>query len=231
MRTISARTTHIVGRWLPAALAPILAALLLFPPAAAAGWLDGRPPEGRIDYAISRGGSPVGAQSVEFVHNGNGLLVRTRTEIAVTFLSMTIYRFEHDAAETWENGRLSSFVSRTDDDGKDRAVELAAEGDRLVGLYNGKSADVPGDIIPASLWHPRTVESTLLMDPIKGRARAVQVADLGEDEIVVNGAAVAARHYAITGEIEREVWYDPEGKLVQVSFKAKDGSTIMLQAK
>jgi hypothetical protein len=187
------------------------------------------PPEGRIDYAVSRGGTPVGKQSVEFIHNADGFIVRTHARITVTFLSMTIYRFEHDAVETWANGRLTNFVSHSNDDGKSRDVEMAAEGDRLVGIYNGKPADVPGDIIPASLWHPGTVEASLLLDPIKGRARKVQVADRGEEEVTVDGQAVQARHYSVTGEIEREIWYDSDGRLVQVQFEGGDGSEIMLK--
>lgn len=212
----------------------LVAALLLL--AAAAGspgdaradWHDGGPPEGRLDYAISRGGTAVGKQSVEFIHNADGFIVRTRIRLTVTFLSMTIYRFEHDAVETWAKGRLTNFVSHSNDDGKSRDVEMAAEGDRLVGIYNGKPADVPGDIIPASLWHPGTVNATLLLDPIKGRARKVEVADRGEGEVSLADRTVQAHHYSITGEIEREIWYDSEGRLVQVQFEGSDGSEITL---
>lgn len=208
----------------------LLAALLLVGIAPArAGWHDAMPPAGRIDYAISRGGTPVGKQRVEFIHNADGLIVRTHIRITVTFLSMTIYRFEHDAVETWAKGRLTNFVSHSNDDGKDRDVEMAAEGDRLVGIYNGKPADVPGDIVPASLWHPGTVSASLLLDPIKGRARQVQVVDRGEEEAIVAGQPLRARHYSLTGEIEREIWYDTDGRLVQVEFKAGDGSDIKLE--
>lgn len=219
------------------AIPRLVAALLLL--AAAAGgpgdaradWHDGGPPEGRLDYAISRGGTAVGKQSVEFIHNADGFIVRTHIRLTVTFLSMTIYRFEHDAVETWAMGRLTNFVSHSNDDGKSRDVEMAAEGDRLVGIYNGKTADVPGDIIPASLWHPGTVSASRLLDPIKGRERQVQVADHGAEEITLGGGPVMTQRYSMTGDIERELWYDAEGKLVQVAFEAGDGSEITLTLK
>ncbi len=209
----------------------MLAVALLWPAAARAGWRDATPPEGRLDYAITRGGSPVGDQRVEFIHNADGFIVRTHVEITVTFLSMTIYRFKHDAVETWSGGRLTNFVSHSDDDGKDRDVEMAAEGDRLVGIYNGKSANVPGDIIPASLWHPGTVSASVLLDPIKGREKQVQVADRGAEEISLGDKTVTTQRYSMTGDIERELWYDGEGKLVQVSFEGGDGSDILLKLK
>lgn len=231
MRIGSSRRQGGHGGFLAAMLAFLLLAPFLQVTEALADWRDGAPPAGRLDYAITREGSPVGDQSVEFIHNVDGFIVRTHVEITVTFLSLTIYRFKHDAVETWNGGRLTNFVSHSDDDGKDRDVEMAAEGDRLVGIYNGKSADVPGDIIPASFWHPGTVSASRLLDPIKGREKQVQVADRGVEEIDFGDKTVTAQRYSVTGDIERELWYDGEGKLVQVSFEGGDGSDILLKLK
>src|SRR3546814_12899986 len=55
---------------------------------------------------------------------------------------------------------------------------------------------------------------------------AIQVADLGPDTVFVKGSKEAAHHYAITGDLQRELWYDSNHVLVRVRFKAKDGSTI-----
>jgi hypothetical protein len=221
-----------VTRW----AAPIAALLLLAPwllvswPAAA-GWRDAQPPDGRLDYNIIREGSPVGQQSVEFMNNGDGFIVRTEVEIEVGFLSITLYRFKHDAVETWSGGRLVGFVSKTNDDGKDRAVDLQAEGDRLKGVYNDNPVDFPGEIIPASLWHPGTLTASVLLDPIRGRNRNVAVEDRGMERITVAGREIETHHYSITGQMVRELWYDADGRLVQVHFPAKDGSEIQVKLK
>lgn len=212
--------------------AALVAALLLLTPLpAAAGWRDALPPEGRLNYAITREGAPVGQQSVEFMKNGDGFIVRTEIEIEVGFLSITLYRFKHDAVETWSGGRLVDFVSKTDDDGKDRAVELSAEDGRLKGVYNDNPVDFPGEIIPASLWHPGTLTATVLLDPIRGRSRDVAVEDRGTDRITIAGREIETRHYSISGQITRELWYDTDGRLVQVRFPAKDGTEIQVTLK
>lgn len=212
-------------------IAALLLPWLLVSWPAAAGWLDARPPEGRLDYTITRDGSPVGQQSVEFIHNGHGFIVRTEIEIEVGLLSMVLYRFKHDAVETWVDGRLVGFVSKTDDDGKDRAVDLSAEGDRLKGVYNDNPIDFPGGIIPASLWHPGTVKASVLLDPIRGRNREVAVEDRGTEPLKWNGGEIETRHFSIIGQINRELWYDLDGKLVQVRFQHKDGSEIQVTLK
>jgi hypothetical protein len=44
--------------------------------------------------------------------------------------------------------------------------------------------------------------------------------------VTARGRSVEARHYQLSGELERELWYDAAGVLVQVRFKGKDGSDI-----
>jgi hypothetical protein len=186
------------------------------------------PPTGRLDYEVTRQGDDIGTQSVEFIRDGDRLTVRTHVALAVTLLGIPIYRFTHEAVEEWQNGRLTSFTSRTNDDGEPRKVDLRLDGTRLRGTYNRRQVDLAGDLIPASLWHPATVRQSILLDPIKGRDRHVAVVDKGEEKIKVRGQPVTAHHYSMTGEITREIWYGPDGQIDQVRFPAKDGSQITL---
>lgn len=186
------------------------------------------PPPGRLDYKVVRDGDDIGTQSVEFTRSGDHLTVRTRVKILVTMIGIPVFRFDHQAEEQWQNGRLTAFKSKSDDDGEPRDVALKLEGDRLRGTYNGRVLDLPANLIPASLWHPDTVQQHVLFDPIKGRDRQVTIVDKGTETIEIRGQAVAAHHYAMTGQIVRDVWYGPDGQIVQVYFPAKDGSQIQV---
>ncbi|MGH6959851.1 MAG: DUF6134 family protein, partial [Dongiaceae bacterium] len=208
-----------------------IAALLVALPALAAGdgvELAAFPPIGRLDYTVMREGSKVGTHTVEFARDGNRLTVTTNINIAVKMLGITIFRFEHHAEELWESGQLTRVTSRTDDDGEKRVVDLRREGDRLRGSYNGFAKDLPATLIPSSMWHPDSMKQTALLDPIKGRERQVQIADKGEETVTVKGRDVTAHHYAVTGQIKRELWYGPDGQIAQARFPAGDGSLIAL---
>ena len=186
------------------------------------------PPSGRLDYRVIRDGNDIGTQSVEFIRRDDRLTVRTHVNILVTLLGIPVYRFTHDAEEQWQDGELASLTSRSNDDGEPRQVAIKREGDRLRGTYNGHPVDLPGTMIPASLWHPETVTQTVLLDPIKGRERQVAVADKGEETVKIRGEAVSAHRYAMTGQIVRDIWYGPDGQVVEVRFPGKDGSQIAL---
>ena len=70
------------------------------------------------------------------------------------------------------------------------------------------------------LWHPKAVAE------VAPERDAVRAAGLHQPEegCIATCRAVNARHYSLTGELEREVWYDESRVLVRVRFEGSDGS-------
>jgi len=186
------------------------------------------PPAGRFEYRILRVGEEIGRHEVEFRRDRGRLVVETRMEAVVTLLSIPVFRFRHAAQEKWVDDSLESLTAQTDDDGTERSVEAEAEGGRLRVVYNGKPREYEGPMIPASLWHPATVEQTVLFDPIRGRPRRIAVAAHGREEVDLGPERRMAMHYSITGELKRELWYGLDRQILQVTFPAKDGSIVTI---
>lgn len=215
-------------------IAAFLMFICLLAPPRAAGAADGIelasfPPPGQLTYSILRDGDQIGTQWMEFTRAGHQLTVRTRVDITVRFLGIKIYVFKHKAEEQWTKGLLTRLNSVTEDDGDDREVDLALDGDVLRGIYNGAAREFPAGMIPASFWHPDTITQTVLLDPVKARTRTVQVVDKGIEQITVKGQKISARHYSMTGQIKRELWYGPDGQLALLRFPGKDGSEITMK--
>lgn len=188
------------------------------------------PPRGRFIYTITRDGDPIGTQKLDFVSDAaNQLTVITDVEIDVRMLGLSFYKFTQHTEEHWENGALQSLNSNTVDDGEQRVVDLNRKGDRLTGKYNEKKRDVPADLIPSTLWHPDAIKQTVVLDTVRARQHQVKVADKGQVSVVLPFGQIEARHYAFTGELNRDVWYDAGGIIVQAEMKAKDGSIIRQQ--
>jgi Domain of unknown function (DUF6134) len=184
------------------------------------------PSAGRLNYDVIRGGEKVGAHSVVFSHKGRHLAIKTRTDIAVELLGITLYRFHYEAEEDWVDGRLMHLTSRTNNDGETLTANLARAGSRIRGTCNGIVLDVPADLLPISVWHPDFVHQSVVLDQYKCVQRSVKATDDGIERILVGAKNVAAHHYAVTGELQRDVWYTPDGQTLQVLLPAKDGSKI-----
>jgi Family of unknown function (DUF6134) len=186
------------------------------------------PQPGKLTYAVMRDGSKIGSQVVEFQRNGDQLLVLTSVKIEVSLLGITIYRFVHRSEEEWKAGELARLTSNTDDDGDKRVVDLRLVDGKLKGDYNGQAKEFPLGMIPATFWHPDSMKQTKLLDQVKARNRQITVKDLGTETITVQGKEIEARHFLVTGQIKREIWYGPDGRLEKLQFEGKDGSDIIM---
>lgn len=188
------------------------------------------PPDGRFIYTITRNGDPIGTQKLEFLRDGdNRLTVITDVEIDVHMLGLSFYKFTQHTEEKWQDGVLQALQSQTNDDGEERNVDLQRDGDRLKGSYNSKQRDVPGNLIPSTLWHPDSTKQKTVLDTVRARQHQVVVADKGEAALALPVGQIEARHFSFTGELNRDVWYGPDGIILQAEMKAKDGSVILQQ--
>ncbi len=184
------------------------------------------PPGGSLDFTVLRNGSAVGRHEMVFRSEPDGLKIDIRTNVAVKVAFITAYRFEHEGHEVWQGGRLVRLWSKTNDDGTPHVLDVSAGGSDLSVMADGKSPERATVSIPASLWNERIVQQKTILNTLDGSRMNISVADLGPESVPVRGKMVPARHYAITGDLQRELWYDAQNVLVKVRFKARDGSDI-----
>jgi hypothetical protein len=105
-------------------------------------------------------------------------------------------------------------------------LEVRRAGQRLHVTSNGSQHESAGNLIPASLWHPDLVTRSLLLNTLDGREMPVSVTEQPGETVQVRGRTVNARHFVVSGRLERELWYDSDGVLVKAAFAAKDNSRI-----
>lgn len=185
------------------------------------------PPSGGVlDFTVLRNGSEVGRHEMLFRNDADGLKIDIRTNVAVKVAFITAYRFEHEGHEVWQAGRLARLWSKTNDDGTKHVLDVTAGGEGLVVMADGKEPEKSSVSIPASLWNERIVQQKSILNTLDGTRMTIQVSDLGTEAVIVKNARIPARHYALTGDLQRELWYDAQNVLVKVRFKAKDGSDI-----
>ena len=213
MRKIARVTLCLTALWAGAAVLPARAAMV--------------PSGGELDFTVLRDGDKVGTHKIDFHRNGDALEVDIETRIAVKLAFITVFRFEHDGHEVWRDNKLVAMETKTNDDGEDHTLMAEADGSgelKIVG--DGKERVAKAGIVPASLWNHNFLDGKELLNSLDGSDLAIDVAFKGDEAVTVNGKSVPARHYSMTGEFQRELWYDGDWILVKIAFKGKDGSDI-----
>lgn len=179
-----------------------------------------------LSFTVLRNGDPIGTHAYTFKKRGSRTIVGIVTDIKVKVAFFTAYRFEHKASEEWYKGKMVRTASVTNDDGTDHKLEVSKGAGALKINGDGNKSKADLGVMPASLWHPDTVKNNVLLNTLDGHMMTVKVDALGEEKVLVKGSEVAAQHYRISGDLERELWFDANGTLVQVQFKGDDGSDI-----
>ena len=226
LRLASPVNTALLRRVAQSAAVAIGLAFSFLPAAYAAALSPESAQTGTYVYQVLRNGEVVGEQRADFERRGDELRVVTEVRINITLLGLKVYDFTQRIEEHWNKGVLMDLTSVSVDDGDTRNVKLTREGDRLIGTCDGKERNLPGNLIPTTLWNSAVVEHSSVLETVKGRERSFTVAQKGIEKVTLPVGDVAARHFVFTGDFKREAWYDDSGVLVASQMEAKDGSII-----
>ena len=154
----------------------------------------------------------IGRHRFTLRENGAGRELRSEARFTVTFLAIPVYRYEHQATETWSDGCLRALDSRTDDDGERLAVNWRApEG---------------GCHMSFAYWNPQILKADRLLNAQTGEMQPVQVQALGEESIEVRGTRVRAQRYRLSApRLQIDIWHD-DGNWVALESLAKGGRRL-----
>lgn len=164
----------------------------------------------------------MGSHRIETRRDGEDLIVETRVDLDVSILFLVAWSFASEQREVWRDGRLVSYASRTLDDGEDHDIRADATPDGLDMQGHQHRTLMPADAAPENFWNPDLIGRTTLFDAKKGRMRTVRWVDEGADAIRVAGRLTPATRWRIEGDVDRTLWYGPDGAFLRVDFVEKD---------
>ena len=169
----------------------------------------------------------VGRHVITFVCQGDDLVVETRVEGKIRVLAIPIFKREATYREVWRDHRLMAFDSHFVDNGEVYEVKARADGDHTVIEGRRGRIEAPATVVSNHPWNYAVLDRTLLFDTQRGRLQKVRVTAAGTETITVAGRATQARKYIVTGDLERELWYDEAGNWLQSRLE-HDGAKITL---
>jgi len=196
------------------------------------GWAQDDAPAfpGRLGayvFEVTRNGDPIGTQTVTLKQDGDTVTVTTESKIAVEMLGIVVYRLHQVLTDTYRGGRLVAVATETKDPDGLRAGKVARDGDRWTGRLGNQTRNFECDCrVSSTMSHRASLEGASIIEASEVQLRAVTIEDKGSETLDLPEGPVETRHFAVKGELEREVWYDPAGNLVAAQQLGSDGSLI-----
>ncbi len=174
-----------------------------------------------LNFRVLKDGETIGHETVEITPTDTGHTVRieTLTDVSVLFLK---FHYDHQRTEIWQNDALASVETTTNDDGTHYSWQASYDGEcyQLVGKGVGKR-DACDGAWPLSLWSEDVTTKTSLYSVIDAEPYGVEIRKVGTENVMIENRETPATHYIMSGDVQRDLWYGPDKKLLKTSFKRK----------
>tara|TARA_Y100000590_G_scaffold63349_1_gene67983 strand:+ start:394 stop:1077 length:684 start_codon:yes stop_codon:yes gene_type:complete len=182
----------------------------------------------KIEFDIFRNGKLIGEHIFSFKKFENLLKVKSLINFEIKKLGVVLYKYNAEGVETYENNKLVHFKSKTNQNKKEKYVNLKLEGDQFVidgSSYKGKT---PSEYILGTWWNHSIVKAKAQISAVSGRIIDQKVEFLGKETLVINGKTYDTLHFNFSStdkklkknkKLNTDVWYDEKSlNWVKASF-------------
>ncbi len=181
-----------------------------------------------LAFDVMRKGRKIGSHVLRFEPSGDDLRVLIEVALAVGFGPITFFKYQHDAVELWRGGEWASIEATTVQNGKTMRVSgrRTATGVAVDGP-KGKFV-APANTLAATHWNRRMLDGPFL-NTQTGEVQRPKIERRGEVMVPARTGQLRAEHFAMTGEVVLDTYYDAAPSWAGLRFKSGDGSWISYQ--
>lgn len=180
---------------------------------------------GEYTFTVLSDGNPIGRHRIVFEHEGERVEIQEATEIKVSFATIPLYSFEHQARQLWQNGRAVRIDAITNDNGERFDIAVRDTGQGYVRTVNGRVDRFDRSATVLALWNKETFGHHAYFSAVEDKILNASFEYIGAEKISLAGRQLRTQHYRMLGDEEHELWFDPAGHLAKVAFR-RYGATI-----
>jgi len=184
-----------------------------------------------IEFDIYRNNKYIGKHSFSFNKKDEELTVKSEINFEIKKLGIVLYKYQVLGTEYFKDGKLIKFNSKTNQNGKDKYVNLELDGEELIIDGSSFKGKVSTDYLLGTWWNHSIVEAPAQISAVSGRIIKQKVIFLGKETINIDNKSYKALHFNFSStdkdldkdkKLNTDVWYD-ESTLnwIKASFNKK----------
>ena len=185
----------------------------------------------RIEFDIFRNNKNIGKHIFSFRREENKLFVDSEINFEIKKLGVLLYKYHVKGTEVYEDGKLVKFNSKTNQNGKEKYVNLTRENEEFLidgSSYKGKTSF---DHLLGTWWNHSIVEAPAQISAVSGRIIQQKVTFLGKEKLNIQDKSYNTLHFNFSssdGKLSKDkrlntnVWYDEKTLYwVKATFEKK----------
>lgn len=184
-----------------------------------------------IEFDIFRNNKHIGKHVFSFSKTNHMLVVKSEINFEIKKLGVVLYTYNVKGTEYFKDGKLIKFNSKTQQNGKEKYVNIKSDENEL--LIDGSSfkGKVPNDYILGTWWNHNIVKAEAQISAVSGRIIKQKVTFIGKEDLKIGEKVYKTLHFNFSStdqslskgkKLNTDVWYQEDTlNWVRASFKKK----------
>ena len=176
-------------------------------------------------FDVSMDGKAIGTHEFVLDEKEDGqLALKSEAKFNVKFLSISVFKYHHQANELWQNDCLKKLDAKTQENSK--ATVVGGTKDKAAFKVVAPTPLEIGQqcVMTFAYWNPKILQQKKLLNPQTGEYLTTQITSLGQETIQVKGQTKKAeRHKILTNKFVIEIWYGLDGEWLALQSTTPDG--------
>jgi hypothetical protein len=185
----------------------------------------------RIEFDIYRNNNHIGKHIFSFKKEDEHLTVVSEINFEIKKFGVVLYKYHVKGTEHYKDDKLIKFNSKTNQNGKEKYVNLIMEGKELVIDGSSFKGKVPDDYLLGTWWNHSIVKGEAQISAVSGRIIKQKVTFLGKENLNLGDKSYETLHFNFSStdeslskgkRLNTDVWYDEKTlNWVKAAFKKK----------
>ena len=172
-----------------------------------------------LEYELFRNNKSIGYHKYNFKRNGSNLIIDNEVNFKITKLGVDLYKYYAKGEERYENGIFLGFNSTTNQNKKDKYVNITVDPIDKALIIDGSSfkGKVNRDLIIGTWWNHEIVQKKAQISAVSGRIIEQKVEFKGKEDIKIGDKVYKTLRFNFSSsdpslskdkKLNTDIWYE-----------------------
>ena len=183
-----------------------------------------------LEYELFRNNKSIGYHKYTFKRKDENLTIYNEVSFKITKLGVDLYKYYAQGLEKYEKGVFSGFKSETNQNKKEKYVNISIDPSDKKLIIDGSSfkGKVDDDFIIGTWWNHEIVQKNAQISAVSGRIIEQKVKFIGKEEIKIDDKIYKTLRFNFSSsdeslskdkKLNTDIWYEEDTYLwVKAAF-------------
>ena len=174
-----------------------------------------------LEYELFRNNKSIGYHKYKFQRNGANLEVDNEVYFKITKFGVDLYKYYANGVEKYENGVFLKFNSTTNQNKKEKYVNITIDPTDKKFIIDGSSykGKADKDLIIGTWWNHEIVQKKAQISAVSGRIIEQKVEFIGKEEVKIGDKVYKTLRFNFSSsdpslskdkKLNTDIWYEEE---------------------